>query len=176
MFLKLARYRLLYSYVMAALVVVFAQKDMFYPAFILIIAGAALRIWAAGYVKKNDILAISGPYAYVRNPLYLGTFLASLGMFILIKNWWLAILYIIGFAVFYGAIIKSEEGFLRSKFQDEFDQYTKNVPAFIPRFSAYKGAEDSRFMWEMVAKNHEYNTLLYTIGTVIAIFIVAYIK
>lgn len=172
----LAKYRLLYSYVMAALVIIFAQRDMWYPAFILILAGIAIRIWAAGYVKKNDVLTIVGPYSYVRNPLYLGSFLAAIGTFLLIRNWWLAIIYIIGFALFYGATIKSEEQFLKDKFGDDFIEYTKSVPAFIPRLTPYRKDPEAKFNWEMVAKNHEYNALLCTIGTVAAMFIVAYLK
>lgn len=176
MFLKLAKHRLLFSYIMAALAIVFAPKHLFYPALIIIGIGAAIRIWAAGYVKKNDVLAIVGPYSYVRNPLYFGTFVAALGAFILIQNWWLTILFILVFVLFYGAAIRSEEIFLQDKFGDEFAEYSKNVKAFLPRLTPYKSDQDSKFSWEMVKKNHEYKSLTCTIASVLMIFLIAYLR
>lgn len=176
MFQGLARFRLTYSYVIAALIIALAQKEMHYPAVILVVVGAALRIWAAGCVTKKHVLAQSGPYSYTRNPLYLGSFLAALGTLILIKNWWLTLFFVAGFALFYGATIKSEENFLRGQFGAEFDEYTRNVPAFIPRLTPYRKTKESAFSWQMVLKNDEHKSLLYTVVSVAAIFLVAYLK
>ena len=133
---KIGKYRLIYSYVMAVLVVVLAQKDIFLPGLILVIIGSIIRIWAAGYIMKKNVLAQEGPYSYTRNPLYLGSFIAAIGTLVMIENWWLTIIFIIGFAIFYGGKIKIEEEFLRDKFGSGFDEYTKHVPVFYSKNNA----------------------------------------
>ena len=173
---KLGKYRLAYSYVMAALVITFTQEDLLYPGIIMMIIGAAIRIWAAGYIMKQDVLALEGPYSYTRNPLYLGSFIAALGALILTMNWWLTPIFITGFAIFYGGKIRSEEDFLRDKFGDEFDEYVRNVPVFIPRFTPYRKSQEYSFSWRMVLHNNEHHSILYTIGLLLVIMLVAYLK
>src|SRR5580700_3526267 len=103
----------------------------------LVLPGLALRAAASGTVKKNRELAVTGPYAYTRNPLYLGSTLIAAGFAVALLSWPLALLLAAGFAVIYIPVIASEERFLRSTFP-EFDAYCHLVRRFFPRLTPAK--------------------------------------
>jgi len=101
----------------------------------LVVPGLWLRGYAAGYVKKNRELTQTGPYAYTRNPLYLGSILIAAGFAVALSSWTVAIALAVMFLLIYVPVIASEERFLRSTFP-EFDGYCRRVPRLIPRLSA----------------------------------------
>jgi protein-S-isoprenylcysteine O-methyltransferase Ste14 len=103
----------------------------------LVLPGIALRAIASGTVKKNRELTVTGPYAYTRNPLYLGSMLIAAGFALAALSWPLALLLAFGFAIIYIPVIASEEKFLRSAFP-EFDSYCRGVPRLIPRLTPAK--------------------------------------
>jgi len=98
----------------------------------LVLPGLWLRAYAAGYVKKNRELTTTGPYAYTRNPLYLGSILMAAGFALALLSWPVTLLLAIGFVVIYVPVIASEERFLRATFPG-FDEYCRHVPRLIPR-------------------------------------------
>jgi protein-S-isoprenylcysteine O-methyltransferase Ste14 len=103
----------------------------------MILPGLALRAAASGTVKKNQELTVTGPYAYTRNPLYLGSALIAAGFAVALLSWPVALLLAFGFAAIYIPVIASEERFLRATFP-QFDEYCRNVPRFIPRLTAVR--------------------------------------
>jgi protein-S-isoprenylcysteine O-methyltransferase Ste14 len=119
--------------------------------------GLALRAWAAGHLAKNQQLTTGGPYAHVRNPLYLGTLVVAAGLALACRSLGLAILFALVFLFIYLPVIVLEEQHLRELFPD-FERYAQTVPAFLPcgkRFAAR-----SRFSWALYRKNQEYQALL----------------
>ena len=121
------------------------------------ILGLALRAWAAGHLEKNTTLADGGPYAYVRNPLYIGTLLTAAGLVIASRRWELGILFAIVFLLIYLPVVELEEQHLRTLFP-AYEAYAQRVPKLLPRFSA---APSSRiFQWPVYMKNQEYQALL----------------
>ena len=102
---------------------------------LLVVPGVWLRAYASGYVKKNAELAVTGPYAYTRNPLYLGSMLIAAGFVVALQSWLLAAVLAAGFAFIYIPTIASEERFLRTAFAD-FDAYCQRVPRLLPRLTA----------------------------------------
>ena len=82
----------------------------------LVLPGLWLRAYAAGYVKKNRELTQTGPYAYTRNPLYLGSMLLAAGFALALLSWPVALVLAIGFIAIYVPVIASEERFLRATF------------------------------------------------------------
>ncbi|MCU0246720.1 MAG: hypothetical protein MUC42_09100 [Bryobacter sp.] len=80
--------------------------------------GLALRAWAAGCLYKNQQLTTGGPYAYIRNPLYVGTSLAAAGFVITAARWELAILFVAVFVFIYLPVIGLEEQHLRGLFPE----------------------------------------------------------
>src|SRR5271157_6111959 len=129
----------------------------------LVLPGLWLRGYAAGYVKKNRELTVTGPYAYTRNPLYLGSMLIAAGFALALLSWPVALVLAVGFGVIYVPVIALEERFLRAAFP-EFEQYCRRVPRLIPRLTPTPnpGSEsaDGTFSFALYLKHREYNAVL----------------
>lgn len=128
---------------------------------LLVIPGVWLRGYASGYVKKNAEITMTGPYAYTRNPLYLGSMLIAFGFALAARSLWIAIVLAALFAVIYVPVIRSEEAFLRSKFAG-YDAYAEQVPRLIPRLrpGIAIDSEDGGFSGALYRKHREYNALI----------------
>jgi len=135
----------------------------------LVLPGLWLRAYAAGYVKKNRELTVTGPYAHLRNPLYLGSMLIAAGFAVALLSWPVALVLSVGFTVIYVPVIASEERFLRITFPG-FDEYCRQVPRLIPRLTEARipGSESQSgaFSFSLYIRHREYNaaigaTLLY---------------
>lgn len=120
----------------------------------LIIPGLVIRALASGYVHKNELLTTGGPYAYTRNPLYLGSLILALGFALAARSWWIAGGLALFFLVVYLPVIRAEEAFLHHRFPG-FDEYARQVPRLIPRMSASGGG--GAFSWDLYRKHREYN-------------------
>jgi protein-S-isoprenylcysteine O-methyltransferase Ste14 len=107
----------------------------------LVLPGLWLRAYASGYVKKNRELTMTGPYGYVRNPLYVGSVLIAAGFAVALLSWPVALVLAVGFTVIYVPVIASEERFLRATFPG-FDDYCRRVPRLIPRLTPGRPAAD----------------------------------
>lgn len=128
------------------------------------IAGLALRAWAAGHLAKNQQLAAGGPYAYTRNPLYLGTLLVAAGLAIAARSAGLAVLVAAIFIFVYLPVIVLEEQHLRKLFP-EYADYAARVPVLVPFRKRQPAA--GRFRWQLYWKNQEYQALLgFAVGLV----------
>jgi protein-S-isoprenylcysteine O-methyltransferase Ste14 len=125
--------------------------------------GLALRGWATGHLAKDQQLATTGPYAYIRNPLYAGTLIIASGMVIAARNPWLATISIASFAVIYFPSIELEEQHLGDIFP-HYAVYAKRVHRFLP-LRAWKGTR-GHFSWARYRRNEEYKAL---IGFILAI-------
>jgi len=137
------------------------------------LAGLALRGWAAGCLAKNQRLATGGPYAYMRNPLYVGTLLVAAGLAIASRSIGLAVLFAIVFLFVYLPVIQNEEQHLRNIFP-EYAEYAERVPALFPRFGS--GLSGQEFRLALYLKNQEYQAgagfliaLLYLLWKVAAV-------
>jgi protein-S-isoprenylcysteine O-methyltransferase Ste14 len=120
------------------------------------ILGLALRAWAAGHLEKNTTLADGGPYAFVRNPLYIGTLATAAGLVIASRRWELGLLFAVVFLLIYLPVVELEEQHLRAIFAD-YAAYAQRVPKLLPRLS---GHSDKRFRWAVYMKNQEFQALL----------------
>jgi len=125
---------------------------------IAVIAGILVRASASGHLNKNESLATSGPYAYSRNPLYLGSLILALGFAVAALSWCVAVLLAVIFAAIYMPVIQAEETFLRTTFP-QFAAYSREVPRLIPRLTPFHRS-DSGFSWELFLKHREYNAVL----------------
>lgn len=127
------------------------------PGVLVSILGLLLRGWAAGHLAKNEDLATSGPYRYLRNPLYVGTLMAAAGLVIASRQAGLAVLFGAVFLLIYLPVIELEEQHLRKLFP-AYGVYADNVPLLIPRIG-FKGSSE-RFRWSLYMRNEEYQALL----------------
>jgi len=141
----------------------------------LVIPGLWLRAYASGYVKKNQELTTTGPYAHTRNPLYVGSVLIAAGFAVALMSWLVALVLAIGFLMIYVPVIASEERFLRATFPG-FDDYCRRVPRLLPRFTPAYQPDDGysgRFSLALYLKHREYNALL---GTILLYLSLAYLR
>jgi protein-S-isoprenylcysteine O-methyltransferase Ste14 len=121
---------------------------------LVMIPGLVLRALASGHVQKDKQLTISGPYAYTRNPLYLGSLIMAAGFAIAARSWWIVALMLLMFAVIYLPVIAGEERYLRHTFP-EYDDYARRVRRMLPRLTPY-GGEPSVFSSTRYWKHREY--------------------
>ena len=121
------------------------------------VLGLILRAWATGHLSKNQNLATSGPYSYIRNPLYVGTLIVAAGIVIACRNWVLAAIFALVFLLVYLPVIELEEQHLRKIFP-EYAAYATRVQRLFPA-SRWPG-EGVRFSWALFMKNEEYKALL----------------
>jgi protein-S-isoprenylcysteine O-methyltransferase Ste14 len=131
---------------------------------LLVVPGVWLRAYAAGYVRKNAELTRTGPYAYTRNPLYLGSMMIAFGFAWASASWIILVTLAALFFAIYLPTIRSEEAYLREHFAG-FDDYAKQVPRLLPRLNAAScDAEAGRFSRERYLHHREYNACMGAIA------------
>ncbi len=116
-----------------------------------------MRLWAAGHIDKGKVLAQGGPYAFTRNPLYLGSFLMAIGVLIAGQGYWLLLPFGLFFLAVYYPVMKAEELELLEGYGDEFVRYSRRVPMFLPSMPI-TSSPPSIFLWSRVLKNREHRT------------------
>jgi len=143
-----------------------------------IIAGLLLRLWSNGYAVKNDKLSTCGPYAFVRNPLYLGTFLIAIGFVIVLKSqpalleWSFGGIFLLVLSFMYYHTIKAEEGMLLAKFKDAYKNYCQQVPAMVPCLVPYSKGEKWPFSLQRLFTSKEHKTVFW----IFILLVVFYLK
>ncbi|HXE91906.1 MAG TPA: isoprenylcysteine carboxylmethyltransferase family protein [Terriglobales bacterium] len=133
------------------------------------VPGLWLRAWASGHVTKATEITTTGPYAYTRNPLYLGSLILAVGFGMAARSLWLAVALVAMLLAIYLPVIRWEEAYLRRNFP-EFDGYAKRVPRLLPRLHSGAGSPE-RFSWERYRRHREYNALLGTLAMLAALAI-----
>ena len=124
------------------------------------LAGLALRGWASGHLRKNAELAITGPYAYTRNPLYFGSLLMTLGAVVSGGSVWLAAGLLSCFLLVYYPVMTSEAGHLKGLFEGEYQQWSAQVPLFIPRLTPYRAGDHRSFERGLYVQHREYQAFI----------------
>jgi hypothetical protein len=124
--------------------------------------GLIVRAYAAGYLHKQEVLTVTGPYAHTRNPLYLGSAILALGAGIATRSWVSGSILIVYFAVFYSIVMRREERELLSQHGSAFEAYARAVPLFFPRITSAKlsGESAGSFSLAQYRKNHEWQAAL----------------
>jgi protein-S-isoprenylcysteine O-methyltransferase Ste14 len=158
-------------FILALLLVIFAKPDLpgMFVGIILILLGEGIRIWAAGHLQKNEVLTVTGPYAYVKNPLYIGSILITVGFCILADNIYLLAAATFMFCFHYIPYKKRVEGErLREIFGSRFDDYDEKVPDYIPRWTPYSN-EKNPWQFNNFIENSEEGILMIVIAGILLI-------
>ncbi|OFX17867.1 MAG: hypothetical protein A2Z18_04615 [Armatimonadetes bacterium RBG_16_58_9] len=154
------------------------------------IVGELIRVWSAGYLSKLSKLVTAGPFALCRNPLYVGSFLISVGYFFTCNRMDAWIGGVALFWLFHGGAVIYEERLLRDAFGEDFEEYCRNVPRFLPRFSAGwrfpnrhplpagwrfpNRHPEGSFSWKQFMLNNEYRGVIATALLSVAFGFIAY--
>ena len=128
--------------------------------------GLLLRGLASGHVQKDKQLTTSGPYAYTRNPLYLGSLMLAAGFAVAARSWWIVVVMVLMFTLIYVPVIAGEERYLRQTFP-EYGDYARHVPRMFPRFTGYRSGQSS-YSSARFWKHREYQA---TLGCVVMLAI-----
>ena len=170
------RWRVRGGYVLAVVVLLLAR-----PTLSSILLGAVvgsvglfLRAYAAGFLHKQEVLTVTGPYAYTRNPLYFGSSILALGAAVALHSLWAAMLLLAYFALVYLVVMRREEAELRKKHGASFDAYAESVPLFFPQLTRSRefGGNEAAFSLAQYEKNREYRA---SVGFVLFLLLLAII-
>jgi len=137
------------------------------------VVGLLIRAWACGHLRKQKELDTSGPYAFTRNPLYLGSFLITAGFGIASGVWWLALIAVIFFLSIYLPVINVETSELEKVIGEPYIDYGRHVPRFLPRLTPWKKS-DKPFDFQLYLKNGEYNAALGVLAAALFLAVRAY--
>ena len=163
------RWRVPLGFVCAALFIVLSKPSVRSLAVggAVALVGLAIRAWASGHIRKNSLLAVSGPYAYTRNPLYLGSFVLGIGFTVAAaSSWWLlALLGSVFAALFLGIylpVMRVEAVTLGELFGEEYARYSSAVPLLFPRLTPYRpgGGPPAKFDAGLYMRYREYRAAL----------------
>lgn len=165
------RIRVPLGFLFAIVFLIFARPTLLTLAIgsVVVCVGVLIRAWASGHIRKAKTLAVSGPYGFTRNPLYLGSLILGLGFTAAAGVWWLAILFCILFLGIYLPVMRVEIGDMRRIFGEEFDEYERNVPLLIPRFTVWRNTGE-KFDFQLYSQYREYRA---AIGAAVVIAILA---
>jgi hypothetical protein len=175
-----ARWRVRLSYPLAILVLWFARPT---PRSILWgiplgLLGLFVRARAAGHLHKQEVLTVSGPYAYTRNPLYLGSAILALAAAVATRSWISAAILGLYFALFYSIVMRREEAELRQHHGAAFEEYARAVPLFFLRRTPAKlsFAGSGSFSFGQYKKNHEYQAAIGFTLLLVALLLIWWLR
>ncbi len=126
-----------------------ADHLLFFVCLAVSYVGLAVRWFTVGFVpagtsgrntneQRAHELNTSGVYSVVRNPLYVGNFLALLGVILSLKVWWLVAIFVLAYALYIERVVAAEEDFLSRRFGRTYDEWAAPTPAFLPRLRSWQ--------------------------------------
>jgi protein-S-isoprenylcysteine O-methyltransferase Ste14 len=126
------------------------------------VVGLAIRAWAAGHLRKHQTLAVGGPYAFTRNPLYFGSVILAAGFVVAGKSVWEAIVVAGYLILFYPAVMRREEVELQENYGEDFKRYASAVPLFWPAFRGFTASDKCAegFSGQLYRRNREYQAAI----------------
>jgi len=171
----LQRIRVTCGYIFAIVFLVFCRPSAVSLSIGLPIAilGLLIRAWACGHLRKQKELDTSGPYAFTRNPLYLGSFLITIGFGVASGVWWLALIAVVFFLSIYLPVINVETSELEKVIGEPYIEYGRHVPRFLPRLMPWKKS-DKAFDFQLYLKNGEYMAAIGVLAAALALIAIAY--
>jgi protein-S-isoprenylcysteine O-methyltransferase Ste14 len=158
-----------YALAIAAFLLARPTPTSFLLGLPLVAVGAALRVWGAGYLVKNDELSVAGPYAHLRHPLYAGTLCLALGFGVIAGGWAPAVMFGCFLPVFFLYYFpykeRIESARLERRYGSAYTEYRRAVPALLPSLVPFTPAQDAarvheRWSFERLRENNEDGTML----------------
>lgn len=158
--LRWVRWRARLGFPLAAVCLYFARPlpGSILAGGLIALIGLAIRAAAAGHLQKGETVAMSGPYARTRNPLYFGSALLALGFVIALRSWVAAVLVAAYYLALFPFLMRREAAELSARFGSAFDDYARLVPMFWPRLRSGNPTGGSHFSWVRYSRNREYQT------------------
>ena len=155
----------------AVLLILYADPAWFLPAFGVSLAGSFIQSWCFGTLEKNKGLTANGPYALVRNPMYLGRYFLILGALMLTGSTWLLALFSVLYYLYMRNRVLREESVLREILGAEYEAYCAAVRRFLPSPRPYRGNPVLTFRRDLFLQNHGHWNLLSVVAFYVAVYI-----
>jgi protein-S-isoprenylcysteine O-methyltransferase Ste14 len=175
-----ARWRVRLGYPLAIAVLLFARPTPRSISAGALVGGMGLwlRAFAAGYLHKQEVLTVTGPYAFTRNPLYLGSAILTIGAGIASRSGVSAVILFVYFTLFYSIVMRREEKELYLRHGTAFEEYARAVPLFIPRLTPVKMplASAGSFTFAQYKKNHEWQAAVGYLFLLTALLLIWYLR
>ena len=134
----------------------------FWLGMVLVVLGIAVRMWASGVIFKNQVLATTGPYAFVRHPLYVGNVAVLFGFALASALWWAAPLVVAFLLFYYPPAVEYEDRKLHHMFGEQWSDWSVHVRALFPRRSPYPSAQRGHWSFaQSLRRNGEPIIVLY---------------
>lgn len=146
-----------------ALAIPFLKSDWLLAGFLVSMLGEAIQLWSFASLDKNSDLAIRGPYAMVRNPMYLGRYFIILGFLMLLGMFWILVFYTIVYWFYMDTRVEREEAHLRPIFGARYEEYCASVDRFIPG-RPLAGQPVAYWNWTLFRQNNAGLNLLGTLA------------
>ncbi|HQR21232.1 MAG TPA: isoprenylcysteine carboxylmethyltransferase family protein [Burkholderiaceae bacterium] len=163
------RLRVPLAIIAIAAVFPFLRRDWLLAGFIVSMFGEFIQLWSFASLDKNSDLAIRGPYAMVRNPMYLGRYFILLGLLMLLGAWWILVLYTVAYWFYMDTRVEREEAHLRPIFGPRYDEYCAKVRRFVPGVPL-AGQPVAYWNWTLFRQN---NAAMNLLGTLVVWALVA---
>jgi protein-S-isoprenylcysteine O-methyltransferase Ste14 len=140
----------------------FVKRDWLLAGFVVSMVGEFVQLWSFASLDKNSDLAIRGPYALVRNPMYLGRYFVLLGFLMLLANSWVLLIFTIVYWLYMDTRVEREEALLRPIFGDRYAEYCAKVHRFIPG-PPLAGQPVAYWNWTLFRQNNAAKNLIGTL-------------
>lgn len=178
------RFLLLYLLIPLGFLTASSSEGQFRIGVPLVALGLLVRLWANGYVGHRKVnwtqkwrgdakvgqLITAGPYAHVRHPLYVGTFLIAIGLGVIVGRWFFGLLGLAALAFIYHRKMDEEERTLHDEWGETFRRYQQAVPRWLPRLQA-DASREGRWSWEGILASKEWKTVVWVLVALIALYI-----
>jgi|CXWL01.1.fsa_nt_gi protein-S-isoprenylcysteine O-methyltransferase Ste14 len=140
-----------------------------------VLLGVAIRVWARGHLDRRTRLTQTGPYALVRHPLYVGSFLIGLGISAMLGRWFAPLVFTVTYLVMYLPKAIREDRYLHGRYGVEYERYVAQVGAVFPRLGTapFVPRVPFRFEWQRVMGHREWKTWLGVTAVVVALWVMA---
>jgi len=177
------RSRIVAAWVFAVLIIFSADRYPNTPGILIAFLGATLRFWASGYLRKDKVLTVSGPYRFTRNPLYLGTYLIAIGAVISIEAWITGVFLTVFYFLMYDMVVEFEENNLIQYFGEPYKKFCARVPRFFgfklplsDREMKELSPGTAQFSYEAIQQNKALEAYWSFLGMIIALALIAYLR
>lgn len=156
---SLLRMRLPIALLLALVLVLNVDPAWFWTGFTVSAIGMLLQLWVFGCIRTREVLAVNGPYMFVRNPMYIARFMLVAGLVLMTGHAWLLLIIAPVYYLYMVNRVKREEPVLIDAFGDEYRRYRENVPRFLPGLRPYREGRFAFFSLDNFHRQHGFANL-----------------
>jgi len=147
----------------------------FFPGLLVSVLGEALQLWCMSTIKTKKALTVTGPYMFVRNPMYIGRYFLILGILIMTGNIWLMILATVIYYFYMVNRVNREEKILLDLFGEDYAQFRREVPPYLPTFRRFDKNKLRSWNSESIRQNSVMTNLIATVACYIVLFLFTFV-